>query len=193
MLKFPFQIVLGSQSPRRRELLSLMNIDFRVEVQEVEESYPENLTPVEIATHIASKKAKAFKGLSANELLITADTIVAQHQHILGKPKDAAHAKEMIQQLAGNTHEVITAVAFQYQSQLITFHDCTKVYMNPLSEAEINHYIENYKPYDKAGAYGIQEWIGLVAIQKIEGSYTNVMGLPTEKLYQELQKIKTII
>jgi septum formation protein len=193
MLKFPFQIVLGSQSPRRKELLSLMNIDFRVEVQEVEESYPENLTPVEIATHIASKKAKAFKGLSANELLITADTIVAQHQHILGKPKDAAHAKAMIQQLAGNTHEVITAVAFQYQSQLITFHDCTKVYMNPLSEAEINHYIENYKPYDKAGAYGIQEWIGLVAIQKIEGSYTNVMGLPTEKLYQELQKIKTII
>ena len=193
MLKFPFQIVLGSQSPRRKELLSLMNIDFRVEVQEVEESYPENLTPVEIATHIASKKAKAFKGLSANELLITADTIVAQHQHILGKPTDAAHAKEMIQQLAGNTHEVITAVAFQYQSQLITFHDCTKVYMNPLSEAEINHYIENYKPYDKAGAYGIQEWIGLVAIQKIEGSYTNVMGLPTEKLYQELQKIKTII
>ncbi len=192
MLKFPFQIVLGSQSPRRRELLSLMNIDFRVEVQEVEESYPENLTPVEIATHIASKKAKAFKGLSANELLITADTIVAQHQHILGKPKNATHAKEMIQQLAGNTHEVITAVAFQYQSQLITFHDCTKVYMNPLSEAEINHYIENYKPYDKAGAYGIQEWIGLVAIQKIEGSYTNVMGLPTEKLYQEFQKIKTI-
>ena len=192
-MKFPFQIVLGSQSPRRKELLSLMNIDFRVEVQEVEESYPENLTPVEIATHIASKKAKAFKGLSANELLITADTIVAQHQHILGKPTDAAHAKEMIQQLAGNTHEVITAVAFQYQSQLITFHDCTKVYMNPLSEAEINHYIENYKPYDKAGAYGIQEWIGLVAIQKIEGSYTNVMGLPTEKLYQELQKIKTII
>ena len=191
MLKFPFQIVLGSQSPRRKELLSLMNIDFRVEVQEVEESYPENLTPIEIAIHIASKKAKAFKGLSANELLITADTIVAQHQHILGKPKDAAHAKAMIQQLAGNTHEVITAVAFQYQSQLITFHDCTKVYMNPLSEAEINHYIENYKPYDKAGAYGIQEWIGLVAIQKIEGSYTNVMGLPTEKLYQELQKIKT--
>ncbi len=193
MLKFPFQIVLGSQSPRRKELLSLMNIDFRVEVQEVEESYPKNLTPIEIAIHIASKKAKAFKGLSANELLITADTIVAQHQHILGKPKDAAHAKEIIQQLAGNTHEVITAVAFQYQSQLITFHDCTKVYMNPLSEAEINHYIENYKPYDKAGAYGIQEWIGLVAIQKIEGSYTNVMGLPTEKLYQELQKIKTII
>jgi septum formation protein len=191
MQKFPFQIVLGSQSPRRKELLSLMNIDFRVEVQEVEESYPENLTPIEIAIHIASKKAKAFKGLSANELLITADTIVAQHQHILGKPKDAAHAKEMIQQLAGNTHEVITAVAFQYQSQLITFHDCTKVYMNPLSEAEINHYIENYKPYDKAGAYGIQEWIGLVAIQKIEGSYTNVMGLPTEKLYNELQKIKT--
>ena len=191
MQKFPFQIVLGSQSPRRKELLSLMNIDFRVEVQEVEESYPENLTPIEIAIHIASKKAKAFKGLSANELLITADTIVAQHQHILGKPKDAAHAKEMIQQLAGNTHEVITAVAFQYQSQLITFHDCTKVYMNPLSEAEINHYIENYKPYDKAGAYGIQEWIGLVAIQKIEGSYTNVMGLPTEKLYQALQKIKT--
>mgnify|MGYP000191296733 FL=1 len=191
MLKFPFQIVLGSQSPRRKELLSLMNIDFRVEVQEVEESYPENLTPIEIAIHIASKKAKSFKGLSANELLITADTIVAQHQHILGKPKDAAHAKEMIQQLAGNTHEVITAVAFQYQSQLITFHDCTKVYMNPLSEAEINHYIENYKPYDKAGAYGIQEWIGLVAIQKIEGSYTNVMGLPTEKLYQALQKIKT--
>jgi len=192
MQKFPFQIVLGSQSPRRKELLGLMNIDFRVEVQEVEESYPENLTPFEIAIHIASKKAKAFKGLSANELLITADTIVAQHQHILGKPKDAAHAKEMIQQLAGNTHEVITAVAFQYQSQLITFHDCTKVYMNPLSEAEINHYIENYKPYDKAGAYGIQEWIGLVAIQKIEGSYTNVMGLPTEKLYQALQKIKTI-
>ena len=193
MLKFPFQIVLGSQSPRRKELLSLMNIDFRVEVQEVEESYPENLTPVESAIHIESKKAKAFKGLSANELLITADTIVAQHQHILGKPTDTAHAKEMIQQLAGNTHDVITAVAFQYQSQLITFHDCTKVYMNPLSEAEINHYIENYKPYDKAGAYGIQEWIGLVAIQKIEGSYTNVMGLPTEKLYQELQKIKTII
>ena len=191
MQRFPFQIVLGSQSPRRKELLGLMNIDFRVEVQEVEESYPENLTPFEIAIHIASKKAKAFKGLSANELLITADTIVAQHQHILGKPKDAAHAKEMIQQLAGNTHEVITAVAFQYQSQLITFHDCTKVYMNPLSEAEINHYIENYKPYDKAGAYGIQEWIGLVAIQKIEGSYTNVMGLPTEKLYQALQKIKT--
>ena len=190
MMKFPFDIVLASQSPRRQELLRLMNIDFRVDVQEVDESFPEHLTPVEIAKHIANKKASAFKGLQANELLITADTIVSHQNAILGKPKDAMQAKEMIRQLSGSVHEVITAVAFQYQGQTHSFHESTQVFMNTLSDTEIDHYIATYQPFDKAGAYGIQEWIGLVAIQKIAGSYTNVMGLPTERIYKELQKIK---
>ena len=189
-MNFPFDIVLASQSPRRQELLRLMNIDFRVDVQEVDESFPENLTPVEIAKHIANKKASAFKGLQTNELLITADTIVSHQNAILGKPKNAMQAKEMIRQLSGSVHEVITAVAFQYQGQTHSFHESTQVFMNALTDTEIDHYITTYQPFDKAGAYGIQEWIGLVAIQKIAGSYTNVMGLPTERIYQELQKIK---
>ena len=187
MLKFPFQIVLGSQSPRRKELLSLMNIDFRVEVQEVEESYPENLTPVEIATHIASKKAKAFKGLSANELLITADTIVWFNNKALNKPKDFQEACSMLTELSGNKHEVYTGVSITSHKKQVSFFVKTVVYFKTLTQEEIEYYVTNYKPYDKAGAYGAQDWIGLIAVERFEGSYFNVMGLPVKELYEHLK------
>ncbi len=179
-------IILFSKSPRRQELMKLMGLNFKVITKDVDESYPEHLSPTEVAEYIASKKAKAFDNEINNEILITADTIVAVDNEILGKPVDAADAFRMIKLLSGRAHDVHTGVALLHQHHVISFVDTTVVHFRELSDAEINFYIENYKPYDKAGAYGIQEWIGLVAVTRLEGSYTNVMGLPTERVYQQI-------
>lgn len=179
-------VILASKSPRRQELLNAMNLDFKVMLKEVDESYPEGLLPADIAVYIAEKKATAFAEDSRAAIVITADTIVAYNNEILGKPVNAEHAMEMLSKLSGTNHQVYTGVSLSYAGKLHSFYDRTEVFFNVLSAAQIDYYIKNYNPFDKAGAYGIQDWIGLVAVDKIIGSYTNVMGLPTEKLYQAL-------
>lgn len=184
------EIVLFSKSPRRQELLKLMGYSFRVQTKDVDESFPASLAPQEVAEYIAKNKAQAFDDeLKPHELLITADTVVAIGSEILGKPSDAADAYRMLKTLSGTTHQVYTGVCLLHQHQLISFTDTTDVEIKELSDEEINYYIEHYKPYDKAGAYGIQEWFGLIAVKSIKGSYTNVMGLPTEKLYSHLSEL----
>lgn len=182
-------IVLFSKSPRRQELLRLMGLEFRVITKDVDESYPEHLLPSEVAQYIAEKKAKAFEAELPEEVILTADTIVALGSEVLGKPTDAADARRMLQMLSGKVHQVYTGVAILYQHQISSFTDTTEVCFKTLSDEEIEYYINTCKPYDKAGAYGIQEWIGLTAVQWIHGSYTNVMGLPTEKLYERLKEL----
>ncbi|TDO23007.1 Maf family protein [Pedobacter duraquae] len=186
MLNLKFPILLASKSPRRQELLTLMDLDFEVMLKDVDESYPEGLAPHEIALYISEKKARAFMDDKLEALVITADTIVALNGEILGKPRDAEHAKEMLMKLSNTTHEVYTGVSLAMHDQVSTFYDRTSVTFKPLSAEQIDYYILHYKPFDKAGSYGIQDWLGMVAISKIEGSYTNVMGLPTEKLYNAL-------
>jgi septum formation protein len=182
-------IILASKSPRRQELLKLMNLDFEVVLRDVEESYPDGLIPAEIAVFIAEKKAKAFTTDYRDCIVITADTIVAYENEILGKPVDGAHALEMLSKLSGSKHEVYTGVSITYAGKILSFFDRTEVYFKELTQEQLIYYINNYNPYDKAGAYGVQDWIGMVAVEKIVGSYSNVMGLPTEKLYTALSAI----
>jgi len=181
------KVILASQSPRRRELLSSMGISFEVIVRQVDEDFPGHLDPVGAVRYIAEKKACAFKAEATDALVITADTIVTVDGRILGKPADEAHAGEMLALLSGRRHEVITAVALLQDGAVELFHETTEVYFRSLSPAEIDYYIHHYRPYDKAGAYGIQEWIGVVAVEKIIGSYTNVVGLPTATLSEKLR------
>jgi septum formation protein len=183
-------IILASKSPRRQELMTLMNINFRVVLKDVDESYPESLTPAEIALHIAEKKCHAFDEMVDDEAVITADTIVSIDGQILGKPESPEHAIAMLQTLSGQKHQVITGVCILYKGQYNLFHDVSDVLFRVLSDEEIRFYVEKYQPMDKAGSYGIQEWIGLTGIVRIDGSYTNVVGLPTEKLYQALVKLQ---
>jgi len=183
------QIILASQSPRRKDLLSLMGISFTVEVRNVDESVPDGTDPVTAVRHLAEKKARAFLGDEGDALVITADTIVTIDGRILGKPRDAGHATEMLTLLSGRPHEVITAVALLRHGVIEVFHDVTEVHFRTLSADEIAHYIQQYRPFDKAGAYGIQEWVGMVAIEKIVGSYTNVVGLPTARLSEKLHSL----
>jgi septum formation protein len=181
------KIVLFSKSPRRQELLKLMGLDFRVVTKDVDESFPAELVPEQVAEYIAINKAKAFDDELSDETLVAADTVVAVGPEILGKPIDASDAYRMLKMLSGKTHQVYTGVAILHQHKIISFTDKTDVEIKELTDEEINFYIKNYQPYDKAGAYGIQEWFGLVAVKAIHGSYTNVMGLPTEKLYAKLR------
>lgn len=189
MYKQQLPIILASKSPRRQELLQQMDLDFKVVLKDVDESYSEGLSPAEIAVYIAEKKAKAFLSEEPNSIVITADTIVAYKGEIMGKPVDVKHAEQMLTKLSGTVHEVYTGVSLIYNEEILSFFDLTEVYFNELSTEQIRYYIENYKPFDKAGAYGIQDWIGRIAVEKIIGSYTNVMGLPTEKLYTALLAI----
>jgi septum formation protein len=182
-------IILASKSPRRQELLQLMGIDFKVVLKDVDETYPEGLSPTEIALHIAEKKAKAFDEVIHDEIVITADTIVCLDGKILGKPENEEHAFEILSDLSGKRHEVITAVCLLKNHQLTSFYEISEVFFKTLSDEQIRHYVSTYSPMDKAGAYGIQEWIGLVAVEKINGSYSNIVGLPTQRLYAELQKL----
>jgi septum formation protein len=189
MLKKLPPIILASKSPRRQELLQLMGIDFTVVLREVDESYPLGLSPTQIAVYIAEKKAMAFDQVIQNEIVITADTIVCLEGKILGKPDNEEHAFQVLSDLSGKQHEVITAVSLLYKQKLMSFYEVSEVFFKPLSNEQIRHYISTYSPMDKAGAYGIQEWIGLVAVEKIKGSYSNIVGLPTQRLYEELQKL----
>ena len=182
-----YKIFLGSKSPRRQELLKNLGFDFEIFTIETEEIFPSDLKKEEVTNHLAKLKAKAYEGqLAENELVITADTIVWHNDTVLGKPKNEKEAFDILKSLSGDSHRVYTSVCIKSKVKEVVFSDCTTVFFSALSDEEINYYITNYKPFDKAGAYGIQDWIGLRAIKKIEGSYYNVMGLPTEKLYEAL-------
>ena len=183
-------IILGSQSPRRKELLAKLGFDFEVVVKETDENFDAQQSPREIVEHIAVNKVKAFDNVAfSDKLVITADTVVVCGTDILGKPRNAAEAFEMLNRLQGGSHKVLTAVALQYQGELSAFVEETAVTFYPLSAAEIHYYIDRYRPFDKAGSYGIQEWIGFIGIRSITGSYENVVGLPTARLYQEMKRI----
>lgn len=183
-----YKLYLGSSSPRRVELLEQMGIPFEQRVVEVDEKYPAELKGEAITNFLAKLKGKAYqKTLLENELALTADTIVWHNGAALGKPKDEAEAMEMLMSLSGKTHTVISSVCLNTTKEQTCVSGTTKVTMSDLSMGKIAYYVKNFKPYDKAGAYGIQEWIGFVGITKIEGSYTNVVGLPTKKTYQLLE------
>lgn len=181
------KIILASGSPRRQQFFRDLDIDFEIRLKEVEEVYPPQLQAEEITNYLAELKAKAFDGeLQPNEILITSDTIVWHNNQCLGKPKDEEDAFRMLQSLSNSTHEVITSVCFKTNSKIETFHEVTKVTFEFLSDEAIHYYLNNYKPFDKAGSYAIQEWIGYVGISKIEGSYTNVVGMPMHLVYQKM-------
>lgn len=182
---FPYQILLASQSPRRQELLKGLDLDFTTFVKEgLDEEYPDDMPAKDVAAFLSQKKAKAYQeGLKENILLITADTIVINGDDILEKPKDKAAATAMISSLSGTSHEVITGVTLTSKEKQHTFSSSTEVRFATLTNEEIEYYVEKYQPYDKAGAYGIQEWIGYIGVESIKGSYFNVMGLPVQALY----------
>ena len=180
-------LILASGSPRRQEFFKQLNLDFEIRLKPVAEEYPMRLVHFEISDYLAQLKALPFKNeLEDKDILVTSDTIVWHENNALGKPKDGEEAFKMLSMISGNTHEVITSICFTTRLHQKTVNTSTKVTFKALSNEEINYYIKNYKPFDKAGAYGIQEWIGQIGIKKIEGSYTNVVGLPTHLLYETL-------
>lgn len=184
------RIILASNSPRRRELLGGLDLDFEVKVlPDIDESYPDNLPAAEVAGYISREKAAPYRTLiGEDDLVITADTVVIVGDEVLGKPKDAEDARRMLQLISGRTHQVITGVCLLTTDKERSFSVITDVTFKQLSEDEITYYIEHYKPFDKAGAYGIQEWIGYVGVTSINGSYFNVMGLPVQRLWEEIKK-----
>jgi len=183
-----YRIILASRSPRRQLLLRELGLKFEVIIKEYSETYPDNLLGEEIARFVAYEKATSFKNeIAFNDIVITADTIVWSNNRVLGKPVNYEDAKRIIREISGNTHEVITGVCIFSSFKEKVFSVSTRVTFDSLSEEELDYYVDNYKPYDKAGAYGIQEWIGLAACSHIEGSYSNVVGLPVHRLYKELQ------
>jgi len=184
-----YQLILASQSPRRHQMLKELGLDFKIQTKDVEEVYPDHLKREEIPVYLSKLKAEAFVlDLNEKELVITADTIVCVGDIVLGKPKNRDEAVEMLQMLSGRSHQVISGVCLKSKEKEVSFSTTTHVHFKELSLEEIDYYIDNYKPFDKAGAYGIQEWIGFVGIDGIEGSYFNVVGLPIQRLYQELNK-----
>ena len=185
-----YNVVLASNSPRRKELLQRLGIPFKVRTLfGIDESYPDTLRGEDIVRYISRNKAKAYRSsMAPNELLITADTIVCLAGDVMGKPKNAEEAKSMLRRLSGNVHQVITGVTIVAGEEMDNFAVTSHVKFAELTDAEIDFYVDNYLPFDKAGAYGIQEWIGLVAVEEIKGSYFNVVGLPVQRLYQRLKK-----
>jgi len=183
-----YKITLASGSPRRQQFMRDLDVDFEVRLKDVEEIYPDHLQGAEITDFLAVLKAEALDDIAENEIVVTSDTIVWHENKALGKPKNYDDAFAILSSLSGKTHEVITSVCIKYAGNSDVFNETTRVTFNTLSDQEIKYYLDNYKPYDKAGAYGIQEWIGLVAIARIEGSYANVVGLPVDKVYQYLCK-----
>lgn len=185
-----YKLILASNSPRRKELLGGLGLEYEVRtLKGIDESYPEGLDFTDIPLHIARAKANAYKTtMHEDELLITADTIVWAESKVLGKPVDADDARQMLRVLSGKTHQVVTGVCLTGAGEQRAFSTVTDVTFDTLTDSEINYYIEQYRPFDKAGAYGIQEWIGYVGVTSINGSYFNVMGLPVQRLYKELQQ-----
>lgn len=186
-----YHIILASNSPRRKELLAGLDIDYDVKViPGIDESYPENLPGEEIPQYISRRKAEAYEQtMQPDDLIITADTIVWSEGKVLGKPRTEQEACDMLKSLSGKTHEVITGVTLMTEKEKRTFAVVSQVTFDTLSEAEIRYYVERYRPMDKAGAYGIQEWIGYVGVSSLSGSYFNVMGLPVQRLYKELKTL----
>ncbi len=183
-----YKIILASNSPRRQQLLRELRIPFMVRTIPVEEDYPAELPPDQVAKFLAEKKGRAYlDALADDELVITADTTVVVEERLLNKPADAAEAREMLTALSGRAHRVITGVCLTTTTSSHAFEDTATVYFRALTDEEISFYVENYQPFDKAGGYAIQEWIGMIGIERIEGSYFNVVGLPVEKLYRELK------
>ena len=181
-----YNIILASKSPRRQQFFKDLDIDFTIHLKEVEEIYPKNLKGTEITNFLADLKSKAFENLSEKDILVTSDTIVWLNDEALGKPKNETDAFNMLRSLSGKKHQVITSISLKSKEFQKIINDVTTVSFKELTNEEINYYIKNYQPFDKAGAYGIQEWIGFIAIDNIEGSYFNVVGLPVHKLYKEL-------
>ncbi len=185
-------IILASGSPRRQQFFKDLNFDFEIRLKPIEEIYPNHLTHLEITDFLAQLKAMPFKNeLNDSDILITSDTIVWHNDKAVGKPKDENDAYNMIKSLSNSTHQVLTSVSFTTKTQQKTVNDITKVTFKALSDDEIWHYVNTFKPLDKAGAYGIQDWIGLVGVTKLEGSYFNVMGLPTHLVYKTLNDMVT--
>lgn len=188
------RLVLASNSPRRRQLLTELGVAYEVRLQEVDESFPAHLVRGEVAEYLAAHKASAYAaGLAPDEIVLTADTIVCLDDDVLNKPADAAEAIQMLQRLQGRAHDVYTGVCLLAgDGRRVVFSDQTRVHFRPLTLAEIEHYVADYKPLDKAGAYGAQDWIGMVAVTRLEGSYFNVMGLPVHRVWEELEKLGAV-
>ena len=188
-MKTDYQLILASASPRRKELLAGINIPFEVRlIDGIDETYPPELPTDEVPLYISQKKAAAYKAnISPHTIVLTADTVVVCNEQILGKPIDEADARRMLQMLSGTTHRVITGVTLLVEGNSKSFSVATDVSFKPLSATEIDYYIRTFKPFDKAGAYGIQEWIGYIGVTAINGSYFNVMGLPVQRIYEELR------
>lgn len=184
-----YNIILASKSPRRQELLKGIGVPFSIITKDIDESFSANISPYDVAPYLSVKKAKAFEEneLPENYMVITADTVVVVDDEILGKPKDAEEARQMLRLISGKRHSVITGVSIRTKDKIKTFSAMSKVSFDTLGEEEIDYYVNNFKPFDKAGAYGIQEWIGYIGVSSVEGSYFNVMGLPTQKLYKMLK------
>lgn len=181
------KLILASNSPRRHELLKGLDLDFEVRVKKgVGEKYPDNLPAEKVPEYISKEKAAAYD-IKEDETLLTADTVVILNGEIMGKPKDASEAKDMLRKLSGHTHHVVTGVSITTRKKQVSFSDTTAVTFRDLTDSEIDYYIEHYKPFDKAGAYGVQEWIGYIGVTRIEGSFYNVMGLPIERVYEALK------
>lgn len=186
-----FTLILASGSPRRQQFFKDLGLKFETRLRAIEEIYPLHLKAHEITDYLAELKGNAFnEDLNKNEIVVTSDTIVWYKNEALGKPKDAADAFVMLQKLSDATHEVITSVSFKTSEEVTTFNDYTEVTFTKLSSEMISYYIENFKPFDKAGSYGIQDWIGLVGVKSIKGSYTNVMGLPTHLIFDYLKNFR---
>lgn len=183
------KLILASQSPRRKELLQAMDLDFEVIVRSVDESYPLELSPSAVAEHIALAKAEVFKkDLQPDQIIITGDTVVVNEDQILGKPKNTEEARTMLLDLSGKKHQVVSSLCLLSADKIMVNSDIASVHFKTFSTEEIEYYIENYEPYDKAGAYGIQEWLGHIGMLKLKGSFNTVMGLPTHLLYQMLHE-----
>lgn len=186
-----YKLILASASPRRQQLMKDAGFTFEVRLKNVEEKYPQELHLENVPEYLSKVKASAFREeLKADEVLITADTVVCIHDRILGKPADRKQAISMLQELSGNRHLVVTGVSVTTRTEQLSFSSRTDVFFKHLSNEEIEFYVDTYKPFDKAGAYGIQEWIGYIGIERIEGSFYNVMGLPIQKLYETLRKLQ---
>jgi len=190
-MKFDYPVILASKSPRRRELLVGLGIKFEVKTVPVDEVYPSEITPLEVPEFLAKKKVEALASKIPNALIIGADTVVILDNSILEKPVSKAQAANFLHQLSDQKHQVVTGVCLQYREKVSIFKEVTEVTFAPLSEGEITHYIESCQPMDKAGAYGIQEWIGMIGVSRLEGCYYNVVGLPVHKLYQELNYFRS--
>ena len=186
-----YKLILASASPRRQQLMKDAGFTFEVRLKNVEEKYPQELHLENVPEYLSKVKASAFREeLKADEVLITADTVVCIHDRILGKPADRKEAISMLRKLSGNRHLVVTGVSVTTRTEQLSFSSRTDVFFKHLSNEEIEFYVDTYKPFDKAGAYGIQEWIGYIGIERIEGSFYNVMGLPIQKLYETLRKLQ---